>query len=256
VFSTIWTQDALSSSCRRIATTVWRVVEAQHRISTMKLTDTAEEQRLLEALLEDTKPPVPALYRPLHYLLFTPFRYGAPYPKGSRFRRAGFTPGVFYASAAPETAIYEIAFHRLLFFAESPDTPFPKNPAEYTAFAVQIAADRALDLTQPPLNRDAECWTRLQDYEPCQALAEIAREIGITTIGSLSVRDPRRGMNYAVLDWHAFARPEPVAQQSWRMHLRIDGALAKCESPYGALDIAISDFKDDDRLLPLLSRAA
>ena len=86
----------------------------------MKIVDTLAEQSLLETLLERTKPPVPAECRDLHYLLATPFRYGAPYPSGSRFRRAGFTPGVFYGSTTPATAVAEIAFHRLLFFADSP----------------------------------------------------------------------------------------------------------------------------------------
>ena len=57
----------------------WRVVEAQHVVSTLKLVDTLAEQALLEDLLEETKPPVPPECRHLHYLLATPFRYGAPY---------------------------------------------------------------------------------------------------------------------------------------------------------------------------------
>ena len=62
-------------------------------VSTMALVDTLEEQALLEQLLDDSKPSVPLECRGLHYLLFTPFRYGAPYPHGSRFRAAGGTPG-------------------------------------------------------------------------------------------------------------------------------------------------------------------
>ena len=85
--SPIWTPDALSRERRRLSGTLWRVVEAQHRVSTMKLADTLEEQALLETVLEETKPQIPADCRQLHYLLFTPFRYGAPYPLGSRFRR-------------------------------------------------------------------------------------------------------------------------------------------------------------------------
>ena len=101
----------------------WRVVEAQHVVSTLKIVDTLAEQAQLERLLEDTKPPVPPDCTHLHYLLSTPFRYGALYPAGSRFRRAGLTPGVFYASQESETAVAEMAFRRLLFFAESPTTP-------------------------------------------------------------------------------------------------------------------------------------
>ena len=104
----------------------------------MKIVDTLAEQSLLEDLLERTKPPVPAECRELHYLLSTPFRYGAPYPAGSRFRRAGFTPGVFYGSGAPATAVGEMAFHRLLFYADSPATPWPRGAGEYTVFSVRF----------------------------------------------------------------------------------------------------------------------
>ena len=89
----------------------------------MKLVDTLAEQALLEQWLDESKPPVPPDCRHLHYLLATPFRYGAPYPQGSRFRRPGLTAGVFYASRTPATAMAELAFHRLLFFAESRHTP-------------------------------------------------------------------------------------------------------------------------------------
>src|SRR5437763_13612693 len=101
---------ALSGIC-------WRLVEAQHRISTLKLVDTVEEQAALEDLVQDTKPPLPPECRQLHYLLATPFRYGAARPTGSRFRRAGFGEGVFYAAQEPHTAVAEIVFLPPLFFA-------------------------------------------------------------------------------------------------------------------------------------------
>ena len=40
--------------------TVWRMVEAQHTASTMKIVDDDEEQDLLETLLEGSKPVQPA----------------------------------------------------------------------------------------------------------------------------------------------------------------------------------------------------
>src|SRR5262245_30655111 len=122
----------------------WRAVEAQHHVSTAKLTDTAAEQARLEQLIEEAKPAVPEDCRHLHFLLATPFRYGAPYPSGSRFRRAGLTLGIFYGSELSNTAITELTFHRLLFFAESPDTPWPTITGEYTAFEVEYATGRAL----------------------------------------------------------------------------------------------------------------
>src|SRR5262245_21437286 len=145
--SSTWTPDALSSEARPLAGTCWRLVEAQHKISTLKLVDTVEEQRVLEQLLEDTKPAVPPECLGLHYLLSTPFRYGAAYPQGSRFRRAGLTEGVFYAAEAPHVAVAEIVFYRLLFFSESPGIPWPTNASENTAFAVGYATRKSITLT-------------------------------------------------------------------------------------------------------------
>src|ERR1044071_1720757 len=136
--SRTWTRAALSSERRRVSGVCWRVGEAQHRGSTMKLVDTLDEQSMLEELVAATKPPVPPECRHLHYLLATPFRYGAPYPSGSRFRRAGMTAGVFYASRTPATALGETAFHRLLFFADSPQTPWPTDAGDLTAFSLRF----------------------------------------------------------------------------------------------------------------------
>src|ERR1700741_5051582 len=96
--STTWTRAALSSSARPRSGICWRAVEAQHHVSTLKLVDTLDEQRQLEDLIEASKPAIPPECRHLHYLLATPFRYGAVYPKGSRFRRAGLSEGVFYGA--------------------------------------------------------------------------------------------------------------------------------------------------------------
>src|SRR5215211_7035249 len=107
--SSAWTPAALSSEARPLAGTCWRLVEAQHRVSTLKLVDSVDEQEALEELIQTTKPSLPPDCQHLHYLLATPFRYGAPYPHGSRFRRAGLTEGVFYAAEAPQTAVAEMA---------------------------------------------------------------------------------------------------------------------------------------------------
>ncbi|HEY8442862.1 MAG TPA: RES family NAD+ phosphorylase [Xanthobacteraceae bacterium] len=216
---------------RPLSGTCWRVVEAQHHVSTLKLVDTVEEQRLLEALIEDTKPRVPPECLHLHYLLYTPFRYGAVYPTGSRFRRAGMTQGVFYGAEKPETAVAEMAFHRLLFFAESPGTPWPGNAAEYTAFAADYRTRKAIDLTRGRLAARHKAWSHPTDYSACHALADQARIAGVQVIRYRSVRDPKQGMNLALLSCRVFTRPEPVRLQTWRMHLRARGVVAICEAP-------------------------
>jgi hypothetical protein len=246
--SPIWTPVALSSEAVGYKGRVWRLVEAQHRVSTMKLVDDVAEQAVLERLVEASKPVVPPECRHLDYLLATPFRYGAVYPAGSRFRRAGRTPGVFYAAEEPETAVAEMAFYRLLFFAESPGTPWPSNPAEYTAFSAAIETPVAIDLTRPPLDHDAAGWTHPTDYAPCQSLAGAARAAGIEAIRYRSVRDPEGRANLAVLSCAAFARPAPVARQTWHIHIGPAGVQALREFPEKRLGFPADAFAGDPRL--------
>ena len=215
----------------------------------MKVVDTLAEQEQLERLLEETKPPVPPECRQLHYLLSTPFRYGSPYPRGSRFRRAGLTPGVFYASVAVTTAIAEVAFRRLLFFAESPGTPWPGNAGEYTAFAVKFRTSRGLDLNAPPFNRRAADWRDPTNYAACQALAETARTAGVDAICYDSVRGS--GRSVALLRCAAFASPEPIARQSWRLHVGPPGVRAICAWPEQAIGFDRSAFAVDPRIASL-----
>ena len=247
--SPTWTPDALSSEFRSYAGDCWRLVEAQHRVSTLRLVDTLEEQELLEGIIEQTKPPVPPECRHLDYLLATPFRYGPVYPHGSRFRRAGRTLGVYYAAEAVRTAVAEMVFYRYLFHAESPGTPWPDNAAEYTAFSARLASGNLLDLTEPPLSADRAAWTHQTDYARCQALADGARSAGADLIRYQSVRDIEGGINLAVLACTVFARARPMKRRTWRILIGETGAQAICEFPRTRLEFAARDF-EDPRLNP------
>jgi hypothetical protein len=249
--SPIWTRVALSSELRRYDGVCWRLVEAQHRVSTLKLTDTLAEQTMLEDLIEQTKPSIPPECRHLDFLLATPFRYGAVYPHGSRFRRAGRTLGVFYAAETPSTAVAEMAFYRLLFFAESPATPWPAGVAEYTAFSAEVATQGLLDLVSEPLSADRDIWTDLTDYAQCQAFADTARAADADVIRYESVRDPARGCNLAVLMCRAFSKPAQVERQTWRIRLSRSGVQALCEFPRHALEFARDAFAADPRIAAL-----
>ncbi len=249
--SSTWTPAALSSEAKALSGVCWRLVEAQHHVSTLKLVDSLDEQELLERLIEDSKPPLPPECLHLHYLLSTPFRYGTGYPNGSRFRRAGMTDGVFYAAELPEIAAAEMAFHRLLFFAESPDTPWPANPAEYTAFSAEFAAGRAIDLTKGRFRQNAAAWSHPTDYGDCQSLADIARAAAIDIVRYASVRDPGKGINLAILTCRAFTKPEPVALQTWRINLGANGAQAICEAPTARIAFDRDAFAADPRIAKL-----
>lgn len=207
--STTWTPAALGSELRPWRGTLWRAVEAQHRVATARLVDTLQEQALLEDLLEGSKPTLPEA--PRHYLLTTPFRYPPPHPGGSRFRDAG-DPGVFYGAEERRTACAELGFWRWRFLLDSPALP-RLEPLPQTLFQVGIDCT-AIDLTLAPLSNDAALWRHPDNYLPCQQLARGARAAGAGAIRYASVRDPEAGPCGAVLAPRSFAT-EPQHEQSW-----------------------------------------
>ena len=197
---------------------VWRLVEAQHRISTNRIAASNADQALLEALVEEVKPTLPTAARGLHYLLATPFRYG--HSKASRFRRAGERPGIFYSAEHVATAVAETAYWRLLFFSRSPGFVPPTSVVEHSAFTVPVAIDRALDLTIVPFSNEATRWTDPDDYTACQNFAANARRIDAQAIRYVSVRDPQHRANLALLDPAAFTASAPTIEQTW--HFRYE----------------------------------
>ena len=207
---------------------LWRLIEGQHRASTMRIVDTNEEQAVLEQALEDSKPPVPAACQHLDYRLWSPFRYGA-YPGNSRFRRQGRTPGVWYGSEETLTAVCETAWGRLTMFKASPGTPLPHLPIEFTAVQADIGTPLGLDLTKPPLSQQAR-WDDPDDYDPCLALADQARAAGIEAIRNASARHPSGDINVAVLSCAAFRQPAPINSQTWRILLGPARVRAHCET--------------------------
>ncbi len=176
----------------------------------MRLVDSLGDQVLLESILEESKPRLPAGTAKLHYLLATPFRY-RPYV-GSRFREA-FAPGVWYGAEELRTAMAEKSYWRLRILLESPGTP-DLGPVPHTAFTASVRT-QAVDLTVPPLVRDRDLWTHGTNYAPTQALAAAAREAQMGAIRYESVRDPEHAACAAILAPSGFRRPAPLTQQIW-----------------------------------------
>ena len=247
----MWTARALGSEARPLVAEGWRVVESQSRVATMKLVDNLDEQAILEAELEGSKPAVPTGCAHLHWLLATPFRY-APYPHGSRFRRARQRDGAFYCAEVVETAVAETAFHTLLFFLASPGTRLPANPLERTAFHVPVRAASALDLTATPFAAERAAWTHPTEYARCQDLADAARAAGIETIRCESVRDPAARPNLALLSPTAFAAVVPDGFETWRILLRRDRAEAVREMPRTGLSFPYVAWAATDPRVPAL----
>ena len=148
---------------------LWRDVEAQHVIATLKLTDSRTEHEVLEALLEASKPPLPAEAKEQHYLLFTPFRYLSPYP--SRFRRAT-DPGVWYGAQELRTPCAETAYWRWRFLMDSEGLRDQALYTEHTFFQARVRG-RCADLTAAPWKSAARAWTQKTDYSARPGAAHV-----------------------------------------------------------------------------------
>ena len=211
--------DAFAEAAHRVSGTCWRIVEGQHHVATLALVDSLAEQQRLEQLIESTKPTLPEECRDLHYLLSTPFRY-RPYPTGSRFRRAGMTPGIFYAAAVVEAAVAEAAFYRLLFFAESPGTPWPAGAAEHTAFSVRYGSGKAIDLTRPPLRGSAHAGCTPPTMRPARRWRTRRARPASTSSATPRCAIRSIGSNVALLTCRAFrakatGRDPELAHPPW-----------------------------------------
>jgi len=209
----------LSSKRCPLKGVAWRAVEHQYTVSTRKIVDTDAEQDLLEDLLEnESKPPIPPEARGLHYLLFTPFRY-MPGPKhGSRFRRPGPGPGVFYAAEQIRTALAEFAYYRFRFFMVAANAKLPNRALALTVFSVTYHTKSGLDLFQA-LRDQRSYWMAPEDYSRTQALAYAARNVGIDVIRYESVRDPEHAANLAILAPAVFTGKDPQEIQTWDLFL-------------------------------------
>ena len=205
---------------RELVRVLWRGVEAQHRVATMRLVDTLEEQAELERLLEASKPPLPRGTAQLHYLVSTPFRYSSPHP--SRFRKPGES-GIWYGAEDLPTACAEVAYWRWRFLMDSAGLRDGELVTEHTFFQAR-AKGRALDLSAPPWDAAQADWTEPLDYAACQALAVEARARGVQWIRYWSVRHPP-GHCGAVLDAACLRLHRPAQRPTWVCKVTARSAL-------------------------------
>jgi hypothetical protein len=216
--SSIWTECAGGSELRPLRLLPWRVVEAQHQLSTRKLVDSAAEQELLESLIDGAKPPAlpPARgARPFHYLLTTPFRY-PPLRNGSRFG-GRFERGIWYGADALRTAFAEVAYYRFVFRAGS-TADLGVLATSLTVFRARVRTDRGIDLLAPPFDACREVIASPTSYGEAQALGSAMRSEGVEAFRYPSARLPEReaAACVAVLDPAAFTGARPRDIGTWQ----------------------------------------
>jgi hypothetical protein len=207
----LW-EEAWFASARPARRDLWRGVEAQHQVATMRLVDDLREQELLEQVLEASKPPLPPEAAGMHFLLATPFRYASPWP--SRFRAAD-QPGAWYGADEPRTVAAELAYWRWRFFMDSDGLREGELVTQHTFFQARFEG-LELDITVKPWSTRRKRWRAPDDYSACQQLALRARatEPLVTAIRYESARR-EAALCEVVFDARALSLPAAHLQQTW-----------------------------------------
>ena len=222
----LW-EDAWFASARPARRDLWRGVEAQHQVATMRLVDDLREQELLEQLLEASKPPLPPEATGLHFLLATPFRYASPWP--SRFRLPD-QPGAWYGADEPRTVAAELAYWRWRFFMDSDGLREGELVTQHTFFQARFEG-LELDITVRPWSKHRKRWRAPDDYSACQQLAAQVRAAtpAVTAIRYESARR-EAALCAAVFDARALSLPAPQRQQTWACKITAQVVLFSHES--------------------------
>jgi RES domain len=210
----IWTLCAARFKARRLSRYAWRAVEDQSVNSTRRLVDSDEEQAVLEALIDQVKPPLPTEFEVagLHYLLWTPFRY-PPLRHGSRFGTRS-ERGIFYGSETKPTVLAEKAYYRCLFLAGT-EAPFSGGVTQsITLFEFSFVARRGADLTLPPFDEFEAAICSPTSYTESQPLGAELRSAGVQAFRFRSARDPGRGVNVGLIE-PVFQAKQPLSAERW-----------------------------------------
>ena len=217
----IWAACAPGINAGLLGGELLRLVESQEEVATLGLVDTLSEQRRVERLLEQAKPPLMPGTGHLHYLLAAPFRY-PPLTYGSRFgtRRE---PGLFYGSLTLPALLAETAYYRFVFWAgmASPP-PSGKLTTQHNVFTADYRSERGLRLQAPPFARFRALLTSPDSYEATQQLGRHMRAAGIEAFEYGSARDASGGINVALYAPQALASVRPKQVTSWLTETRAE----------------------------------
>ncbi len=210
--SSIWTRCAGDSEIRELRLDPWRAVEAQHQLSTRKLVSSADEQMVLEELIDSAKPPDVTAGRQ-HYLLSTPFRY-PPLRHGTRFGTR-LERGIWYGSETRETAFSEVAYYRFV-FREGTRADLGVISTALTVFRTKARSDRGVDLTVPPFDTCRRTIASRVRYDAAQSLGAAMRTAGVELFRYPSARDPEGGVNVGAFTPEVFGRAKPRDLETWQ----------------------------------------
>lgn len=216
--------DSIKLKQHRISYTreIYRLVEGQHYISTRPLVDSDEEHDVLEAILDASKPTAPThnAQGPLHYLLYTPFRY-PPLKTGGRFHTR-IEQSIFYGSEELQTSMAEVAYGRFLFMQHSAAELAPMQ-VPYTHFVASVKSEKTLQLTKAPFDTHRAVLSHPTSYGASQAFGARMRQKDVELFTYYSARNPD-GVNVGLFSVEAFQQNQPVKGKDghWSVYISDD----------------------------------
>ena len=212
----IWQLVNGEAHIKPLSMKLYRVVESQEQVATTLITDSQEEQLLLEELLEDSKPVQESSLAERHYLIKTPFRY-PPLKYGSRFGTV-WEPALFYGSQTVECALAEVAYYRFVFLSHTADSAkLTKHHIQsyHSSFYVNTQSDKAIQLNQLPFIEHDEALTSVDSYQHTQQLGKAMRDSEVEMFSFKSARLDN-GLNGAVYHHQAIKSAKPNRLESWQ----------------------------------------
>jgi hypothetical protein len=87
------------------------------------------------------------------------------------------------------------------------------------------ASGPAVDLQAEPFLEREPLWTEPERYSNTQLAGREARQAGIDLLLYRSVRDPEGGTCVAVLRPGSFRPRRPLAQETWHLTIKTEGAI-------------------------------
>lgn len=168
----------------------FRVVEDQQYISTRPLVDSDEEHDILEAMLEDSKPPKPtndemSNASRVDYLLSTPFRY-PPLKEATRFGKVT-ERSLFYGCHDMNGAFAEVAYYRFRFIDHT-TANIPTIIVNYTSFKFYAGSEYCIDLTHSYFEKYQPALMDKNNYQHSQEMGRILRHENVEMFYFNSVR--------------------------------------------------------------------
>lgn len=212
----IWQSVDGSAHIHPFSMKLFRVVESQEQVATTLVTDSQEEQLLLEELLEESKPKQQNELAKRHYLIKTPFRY-PPLRHGSRFGTI-WEPALFYGSQTVECALAEVAYYRFVFLYDMEDSTLVTQhniQSYHSSFYINAQSEKAVRLEQEPFEKFSAQLLSVQNYQATQLLGKAMRDAGVEMFSFASAR-MEDGLNGAIYNHQAIKSTKPNQLESWQ----------------------------------------